>query len=106
MYGNANTSDGTNVEVRATGSSTTTTYDQSKVNEANTRNQQQLQGVAQNMNRSYEATEQGMLKKVTLFPNDYVEGNIAIKLKAVSHADNLIVEIPFGGYVHRFNLNK
>ncbi len=48
------------------------------------------------------ATELGLVKRHTLWPNTYVEGNIIIKYKS---SDRYRVEIPFGDDVHIVEFN-
>jgi len=73
--------------------STSTTYDPSKQAEINRRNQEQLERNAKQYRKQYAATKQGLLKKTTLFPNYYIEGNVMVKYE---RAMKYIVKIPFG----------
>lgn len=103
--GNAYSSDGTYIQGNASGYSNTTTYDQSKVDEANYRNRQELNDLATRMDKSNEATESGLLKTTTLFPNDYIQGNVVVKLTS-GFTEFLRVEIPIGSTTHVFYLSN
>lgn len=90
-------------QVNVQGSSTTTTYDASKAYSEQRQRTQDMVAVASGVNRSYNATESGLLKRVTLFPGDYVEGNIMVGLDP-GKSDVLRIEVPINGFTHMFYL--
>lgn len=104
-YGSAYGSNGTYVTGSAYGTSTTTTYDASKVAEANARNQQQLNQTAQMYSDVYNATEEGLIKTVTLFPKQQVEGNVVVKFKG-SYSQKIFISVPVGNEIHKFTFTK
>lgn len=85
----------------AYGTSTTQTYDQSKVNEANYRNQQQLNQSAQSFNQVYNAVENGLVKRVTLFDNQDIAGKVMSKFSK-SYQYKIVVKVPVGNDLHTF----
>jgi len=84
---------------------TITSYDESKVQQANNRNQQQINQNEQNFSEVYNSTERGLLKRTTLFPFNYVEGNIVAKFKK-SFDQKLTIQLKTGNDIHTFNLKK
>ncbi|MDP2929521.1 MAG: hypothetical protein Q8O01_05620 [Candidatus Omnitrophota bacterium] len=54
-------------------------------------------GIQQQMTQAAYATEYGLLKTTTLFPNQYAEGGVRIKCKA---AEKYIISVPFGDTIH------
>jgi len=104
-YGSAYGSNGTYVTGSAYGNSTTTTYNASKVSEANARNQQQLNQSAQMYSDAYNATEEGLIKTVTLFPKQHVQGNVVVKFKG-SHSQKIFISVPIGNEIHKFTFTK
>ncbi len=83
----------------AYGSATTTTYDKGKEAEINARNREQLQRSAELYARNNAATEQGLLKRNTLFPGQYAEGNVMVKLNTM-YSTKFIVTVPIGNEKH------
>lgn len=89
----------------AYGTSTTTTYDASKVSEANARNQQQLNQTAKIYSDVYNATEEGLIKTATLFPKQQVEGNVVVKFRN-SYSQKIFISVPVGNEIHKFIFTK
>jgi len=79
-------------------SGTTTTYDPAKAAVAQQTANQKVAAYAQATQATYNATEQGLLKRTTLFPNHYAEGTVCIQKKK---ATKYIITIPFGSDEHR-----
>ena len=54
-------------------------------------------GIQQNLTQAAYATEYGLLKTTTLFPNQYAEGGVRIKY---NNAEKYIISVPFGDTTH------
>jgi hypothetical protein len=78
-----------------------TTYDYNKQAEFNQKNNERLIQVSQQMELLNRATEKGLLKANTLFPGQYVAGNVMIKISSL-YLNRILIEIPAGGDIHRF----
>ncbi|MBT3421768.1 MAG: hypothetical protein HN921_05485 [Bacteroidetes bacterium] len=76
-------SDGTSYTGYGSTSSSTTTYDYGAQAEANARNNAQLEKTAEQYAQISAATEQGLIKANTLFPEQYVEGNVMVKMNTI-----------------------
>lgn len=100
-YGSVNTNSTTNIYGTVNSNSTTTTYDQSKVDEANYRNRQELKETANQYQAIYNATEAGLLKIVTVFPNQKVSGAVRGKFNK-KYSDEIVLQIQLGDDIHRF----
>ena len=87
----------------ASGYSTTTTYDNSKVEEAKARNRANLSRQAQLNALSNAATEQGLLKSNTVYPGYYIEGNVIVGY-IVNYDKKYVINIPCGTDNHTITL--
>lgn len=96
-YGNVNTQTRVSGNVNSRSTTYTTTYDQSKVDEANWRSEQELRQQAASYENMLNATEAGLIKIVTLFPEQKVSGIIKAKHKKF---DNYTMEVTLGNDTH------
>jgi len=96
-YGSIYGSDGTTYS----GYSSSTTYDYSAQAEANVRNNAELQKSASQYSQTRSATEQGLLKSNTVFPDQYVEGNVIVKIDEF-YTSKFSITIPAGLDKHKF----
>ncbi|PKP32490.1 MAG: hypothetical protein CVU00_11640 [Bacteroidetes bacterium HGW-Bacteroidetes-17] len=101
IYGSAYSNNGTYINGSANINSTTITYDASKVNEANKQSKQELYETAKTYDYAYNATEQGLIKSVTLLPRQRVEGNIIVKFDKY-YSEKIFITIPVGSEIHEF----
>ena len=92
-------SDGTSYTGYGSTSSSTTTYDYGAQAEANARNNAQLEKTAEQYAQISAATEQGLIKANTLFPEQYVEGNVMVKMNTM-YTTKFVVTIPVGNEIH------
>jgi len=79
------------------------TYDPAKQAMVNKQNQDEMQRVATQNQILNSATEQGLVKRNTLLPSYYVEGNVMAKFK---NSDRIVVEIPFGPETHTIEFKR
>jgi len=93
-------SDGTTYTGYGSSSSTTTTYDYGAQAEANARNNAQMQKTAEQYSQINSATEQGLIKANTLFPEQYVEGNVMVKMNTM-FTSKFVVTVPMGNETHK-----
>lgn len=77
----------------------TTTYDSRAKAEENARHNAQLQYNAQKNAQMNAAVERGLIKANTLYPGDYIAGNIVVK-KDKWFTDKYKVTIPIGNDIH------
>jgi hypothetical protein len=103
-YGITNGSNGVAVMESSNAISTTTIYNPGKVAEINAINRQQFYQTAQMYSNIYDTTEKGLLKTVTLFPKQEVEGLVMVKLNN-SSPQKIVIEVPVGFEVHKFIFN-
>ena len=92
-------SDGTSYTGYGTSSSTTTTTDYGAQAEANARNRAEMVKTAQQFAQVNSATEQGLIKANTLFPEQYVEGNVMVKMNTM-YTSKFVVTVPVGNETH------
>jgi|WetSurMetagenome_2_1015567.scaffolds.fasta_scaffold22836_5 hypothetical protein len=76
VNGSAYGLDGSYAYGSASGTSTTNTYDHSAADAAQSRHQQEINQQQQQYNNVNNAVENGLLKSVTLFPNQEIAGNV------------------------------
>jgi hypothetical protein len=93
-------SDGTSYSGYGSSTTTTTTYDYGAQAEANARNNAQLQNTAEQYANISSATEQGLIKANTLFPEQYVEGKVMVKMNA-NYSSSFVVTVPVGNETHK-----
>jgi len=98
-YGTSVSSNGT----LQTGSTTTTTYDANKVNEANARSNHELNQMAVNYKQYNQSVNQGLLRDNTLFRGQQVEGTVVVNT-GTGFSDMIYVTVPFAGEQHNFTL--
>ena len=85
------------------GIATTTTYDASKVNEANARTRQELNQMAGSFNQYNQSVNQTLLRASTLFKGQKLIGLVVVNAKPdISH--KIYVTVPFGGEEYNFTL--
>ncbi len=92
-------SDGTTYTGYGSSSSTTTTTDYGAQAEANARNRAEMQKTAEQFAQVNAATEQGLIKANTLFPEQSVEGNVMVKMNTMYNS-KFVVTIPVGNETH------
>jgi len=95
--GTYSSSDGTSLS----GSSVSTTYDYSKQAEVDARNQKDLQESIQQYKKVNSATEQGLIKKTTLFPGQMIEGYVVVKMDNY-YSKGFLINVPIGQDVHEY----
>jgi len=92
-------SDGTTYTGYGSSSSTTTTTDYGAQAEANARNRAEMQKTANQYAQLNAATERGLIKANTLFPEQSVEGNVMVKMNTMYNS-KFVVTIPVGNEIH------
>jgi hypothetical protein len=75
----------------------TKTYDPAKQALVNQKNQDDLRRVAIQNDRLNKAVDRGLIKRNTLSPGYYIEGNVMVKYKSV---DKFTISVPFGPDEH------
>lgn len=84
------------------GSATTTTYDPAKAAIAQSTQNQQLQYMADRKQANYLAVEKGLLKRNTIFPDQSIEGIVAIR-QNIEFTNKITVQLPIGPHTYRIN---
>ena len=102
-YGNINTRTDVSGKINSTSTTQTTTYDQSKVDAANWRSEQELKQTAAAYENIYNATESGLIKIVTLFPEQKASGIVKAKHKL---SDNYMLEVTLGDDTHFISFKR
>jgi len=92
-------SDGTTYTGYGSSSSTTTTYDYGAQAAANARNREEIQETSAQYARGSAAVEQGLIKANTLFPEEYVEGDVRVKMNTM-YSEKFVITIPMGSEKH------
>jgi hypothetical protein len=92
-------SDGTTYTGYGSSSSTTTTYDYGAQAAANAKNREEIQETAEQYATSSAVVEQGLVKANTLYPEQYVEGDVRVKMNSM-YAARFEVTIPIGSETH------
>ena len=92
-------SDGTSYTGSASTYSTTTTRDRAAEAEVKARNRDEINTTAEQYKQINAATERGLLKVHTLFPDQSIEGTIIVKMNKM-YAAKFVVNIPAGLDMH------
>lgn len=92
-------SDGTTYTGYGSTSSTTTTYDYGAQAAANAKNREELNETAQQYANSTAVVEQGLIKANTLFPEQYIEGDVRVKMNTM-FTSKFVISIPMGDETH------
>ncbi len=85
------------------GTSTTYSYDNAAAYQARAKNQELLNHQEAQYNSIYNAVENGILKSVTLFPGQFISGNVMVKY-SMNYSDSLLILVPVGNDVHKIKL--
>jgi len=87
----------------ATGTAYTTAYDQSKVEEARSRNNEELKSNMDQYHQILLDTKNHLLKPNTLHPLQKISGQIMVDFNFF-YCEKYIVEVPVGKDIHKFKL--
>ncbi|MDB5004931.1 MAG: hypothetical protein JWQ34_3156 [Mucilaginibacter sp.] len=87
----------------AVGSSSTTTYDASKVSEADYRSRQELEHVATNFAQQNQNISQQLIRSNTLLKGQSIEGYVIVNTSK-SFKEKIYVDVPIGNDKHEFML--
>ncbi len=80
---------------------TTQTYDPSKQLAAQSQSDQDIARTRSQFESNNTLTENGLLKRNTLYPGQSIEGNVMVQWEEADHYE---IKVTFGGEVHRFTL--